>query len=72
MLFRITGFIFILIINILHEVNIPINLAIFVFYLMSSAYLNKNILKKRILNESLPLAKISPAHDGSLSNFTLI
>lgn len=48
-LLGITSFVLILIINILYEVNIPINLAIFVFYVISSAYLNKNILKRIFL-----------------------
>ena len=45
----IISFVLILLINILFEVNIPINLAILLFHVLLSAYLNKNILKRIFL-----------------------
>lgn len=48
-LLGIISFVLILLINILFEVNMPINLAILVFHVLLSAYLNKNILKRIFL-----------------------
>ena len=45
----IISFVLILLINISFEINVPINLAILVFHLLLSAYLNKNILKRIFL-----------------------